>query len=236
MTKLYFGEIRSSSQHPARNRAVIKWQGLIAYNLAGFMAFSGYYQDIAFAEALNAGLNGGGAVADFGEIGARFAAGEDFVANRGGVFMAGVVVGDDHPIGEALGDFAHDRPFPGVAIAAAAENEPELGTFMRRHMRAQRREHVLQRVGLVCVIDEHGGILARHADKLHAPRHAGNFAERLGGFIFIRAGGENEAEGAERIPCLKFSDYRQMDFFRMAKQIEAQASALRGCGGGVDRV
>ena len=86
----------------------------------------------------------------------------------GGVLAARIVVGDDDAVGGLGGDAAHDRPLAGVAVAAGAEHDDELAG----RIGPQRLERLLQRVGLVRVIDEDRRAIAL----------AGEFEAALGAF------------------------------------------------------
>src|SRR5215218_2917826 len=81
--------------------------------------------------------------------------GEDLVDDRRRVLGARVVRRDDRLVGQARGDLAHLRALAAVAVAAAAEDAEQAAG----RQRARRREHVLQRVGRVRVVDEDGAVL-----------------------------------------------------------------------------
>ncbi len=68
-----------------------------------------------------------GAVAD---IGGGRNGGKDLGADIGGVLGAGVVVGDDHHVGQFPGDGAHFRALAGIAVAAAAEDQMQAALGM----------------------------------------------------------------------------------------------------------
>ena len=87
------------------------------------------------------------AIADLGGAGRR---GEDRGADRGGVFAARIVVGDDDAVGLGGGDGAHQGPLAAVAVAAGAEHhdEPAAGVG------PQRLERLGERIGLVRIVDE----------------------------------------------------------------------------------
>ena len=51
---------------------------------------------------------------------------ENFLADGGGIFAAGIVVGDDHIVGQRGRDLAHQRALALVAVAAAAEHHMQL--------------------------------------------------------------------------------------------------------------
>ena len=74
----------------------------------------------------------------------------DLGADRGGIFGARIVVGDDHHVGLVGGDPSHDRPLAAIAVAAAAEHADEPA----RGEGTQGIEHMRKRVGLVGVVDD----------------------------------------------------------------------------------
>jgi hypothetical protein len=76
---------------------------------------------------------------------------KDLVDDGAGVLAARVVGRDDWDIGELGGDPAHDRALLAVAVATAAEDADQAA----RCELARGREHVLERVGRVRVVDEH---------------------------------------------------------------------------------
>ena len=75
---------------------------------------------------------------------------DDLVDDRARVLAARVVGGDDRDVGEVARDPAHHRPLLAVAVAAAAEDADDApGVELARG-----REHVLERVGRVRVVDD----------------------------------------------------------------------------------
>ena len=84
--------------------------------------------------------------------------------------MSSVTIDD---VGAARRDRAHHRPLAGIAVAAAAEHDDEASG----HERAQRREGLFQRVGLVRVVDEDRRAVLL-ADPLEAARRALERLER----------------------------------------------------------
>ena len=91
-------------------------------DLTGLVALAGDDQKVAFLKHGASLGNGGAAVADIERAGRGGEnCGADFVRR----FAARIIVGDDHHIGETRRNLAHDRPFAGVAVAAAAEDHDE---------------------------------------------------------------------------------------------------------------
>ena len=73
----------------------------------------------------------------------------------------------DH-VGQPRRDLAHDRPLAAVAVAAAAEHHDDAAGGERPH----RSEHVLQRVGLVRIVDIDRRAVGGGADELEPARRA----------------------------------------------------------------
>ena len=112
---------------------------------------------------------------------------DDLRDDRLRVLRARVVGGDDGEVGQARGDLAHQRALVAVAVAAAAEHADAAAA--RRSSSARRAEDVLQRVGRVGVVDEHGERLAL-LDRLEAPgAPAPRRRERRGGVVRVRRRG-----------------------------------------------
>ena len=78
------------------------------------------------------------------------AAGQDGGADRGGIFAARIVVGDDHAIGLVGRDRAHQRPLALIAVAAGAEHHDQFALGVR----PQRVQRLGQRIRLVRVVDK----------------------------------------------------------------------------------
>src|SRR4051812_1948828 len=84
-------------------------------------------------------------------------AGEDLVEDRLGVLRARVVAGHDDLVGELRREAPHQGPLAPVAVAAGAEHHDHSSP---RCQLARGAQDVLQRVGRVRVVDEHGEALA----------------------------------------------------------------------------
>ena len=83
------------------------------------------------------------------------------------VLAPGVVIGEDHMVGQMLGDSPHEGPLASVPIAAATEDagQPAL------EVGAQVEQGLLQGVRGVSVIHHHQGAAAA-AETLQAAGHA----------------------------------------------------------------
>ncbi len=119
----------------------------VADDLAGFMTFAGDQENVTGAQIGDGAPDRLPPVAGF--TGAARGS-DDCGANCAGIFAAGIVVGDDHPVGFGGGDGAHQGPFAAIAIAAGAEyhDEPaaDVGPLSV--------ERFGERIGLVCIIDK----------------------------------------------------------------------------------
>ncbi len=93
----------------------------------------------------------------------------DLLQDQLTVFVAWIFVGDDHQVTVAARDLALQRPFFVVALPGRAEDadQPALG------QRPHHAHHLLERVGVVCIIDHDRKGLAQ-LDPLHAPVHTAN--------------------------------------------------------------
>src|ERR1041385_499922 len=124
-------------------------QNFAADDLAGFVALAGNQQHVTAFELADATADRLGAIADFSRaLGLR----EDGGTDGGGLLAARIVVGDDDPIGIFNGNTPHDRSFALVAVAAGAEYDNELALGIG----PQSVKRLLQRVGLVGIVDEDG--------------------------------------------------------------------------------
>ena len=92
----------------------------VADDLAGFMALAGNEQHISGPEAGDCGTDRFVAIADLDGAGRG---GDDCGADRGGVFAARIVVGDDDAVGLCGRDRPHQRTLAAVAVAAGAQHD-----------------------------------------------------------------------------------------------------------------
>ena len=129
------------------------------------MPLAGDHDDVPGLRDRNRALDRGGAIRL--DLDARPGAGQDLGDDRVGILAAWVVGCDDRDIGELGGDPAHDRPLPPVAVAAAAEHAHDA---VGRDL-ARRVQDVLERLGLVRVVDDDCERLAR-IDRLEPSRHS----------------------------------------------------------------
>src|SRR5262249_49327010 len=78
-----------------------------------------------------------------------------------GVLRARVVRGDDRHVGQGGSDLAHQRALAPIAVSTGADpTPPPPPALARARQLARRAQDVLQRVGSVGVVDQHGEILA----------------------------------------------------------------------------
>ena len=133
----------------ARNLGVVERQRLAADDLAALVALAGDApaRSPGRASAIAVAI-APRAVADLDGAGAR---GEDRAADRGRVFAARIVVGDDDAVGEHARRCA---PISGRLPGSRSPPQPNTTTSRPRRVRAQRREHRLERIGRVGVVDD----------------------------------------------------------------------------------
>ena len=149
--------------------------------------------------------------------------GEDLPADRRRVLTARVVVGNDDAIRQAAGDLAHDRPLAAVAVAAAAEHDPQPRLGVRR----DRLQDRLERARRVGVVDEDLAARRRARDPLHAPGHAFEPGQRLDRGLRGKPGCDRQAERGQCVGCLEGADQRQLDPVRPAQEVEHQGLPVR---------
>ena len=102
----------------------------------------------------------------------------DFVDDRLRRFAARVVAGQHHAVGKMHGDFAHQRAFAPVTVAAAAKDHRQRRATRLRHA-AQCAQRVFQRVRRMRVVDDEQGFVSS-ADLFQPPRWRHEFGETFG--------------------------------------------------------
>src|SRR5262249_30086784 len=121
---------------------------------------------------------------------------QDLVDDGVRPFRARIVRRDPHAIGEARRDLTHDRPLAAIAIAAAAAAEdaaePAAGQL------ACGRQHALERVGRMRVVDDDQERLAS-AHLLETPGHGADGAERPGDRRRLETEGQAHTDGSEEV-------------------------------------
>src|SRR5205823_884962 len=176
--------------------AVVEVDDAVADDLIGLVSLAGDNDDVGRGGAVDGVGDGVAAVLDRLDVRAGDA-GHDLLDDRLRILAAGVVAGDDDAVGHARGDLPHLRALPLVAVAAAAEDDPQ--PALRREV-AHGGEELLQRVGLVSVVDDDGGGVGRQrADILEAAAHRGQRANALLDGARVDADGDGRADGAEPV-------------------------------------
>jgi hypothetical protein len=138
-------------------------------------------------------------------------AGHDFVDDDRRILGPGVVGRHVGHVGSACGDVAHQGTFRPVAIAAAAEHRDEVTPGGDEV--AGRAECGIKRGRCVCVIDQHGEVLAG-IDPFHPPRNDGRLFEPGHDRIEFESGDQCRGCGGERIHDIERSDQRHADRYR----------------------
>src|SRR6185437_5060467 len=160
------------AQRFARDLAVVERERVVGELLALFVALAGDHDHVAFAGfADSAGDRLAPVRLDLGTVSAL----EDLGDDRFGLLAARIVGGDDRDVGELGRDPAHQRALAAVAVAAAAEDADHAAL----RQVARRAEDVLERIGRVGVVDEHGERLPL-VDRLEAPGYSAQFPDAVG--------------------------------------------------------
>ena len=107
------------------------------------------------------------------DLGAPVGAGEDLVDDLAGSSLRGLSEVTTHVVGEPRAASPHERPLAPVAVAAAAEDQPDPALGERPCL----AQDVLERVRCVGVVDEHGERL-RLVHRLEAAGDARRRARR----------------------------------------------------------
>ena len=196
-----------------RHRLVIaEMQNLVTNDLPGLVALAGDQQRVAGLQRRDAGLDRFRAIADI--VGA-FCFRQNGGADRGRIFAARIVVGDDDAVGILGRDRAHDRALARIAIAAGAEHHHQLAFGVR----PQRLQRLRQRIRLVGVIDEDRRAVM-FADTLQPSLGAFEMFQRREHLRRLAAGPDREPGGDQRILDLEFADQRQLDRVPAAAMFE----------------
>ena len=128
---------------------VIKWHGVIGKLLIIFVSFARDQHDVARLRHFNGAGDRFGAVDNrFVVVGTKtlFHFGDD----RGRIFLARIVGGDNRAVSMSIDHLSHERTFLPVAIAAATKDDNQTA----RLEFAQSFQYIEQSVGCMRVIDE----------------------------------------------------------------------------------
>ena len=140
---------RLSSMARRATARIIEGNFPVGEFLVGFMPLARDENDVAGARELNGFPDGFGPVGNFlVPVGSK--AGSHFGENLRRVFAAGVVGGEDGPVGGLLGGGGHERTLGAVAVAAASED----GDETIRLEFSERPQHIAQGVLGVRIIHE----------------------------------------------------------------------------------
>ncbi len=204
----------------ANDGGIVEGTHVAADDLSGLVTLAGNDQKIAGLQYFDATGNGAAPVTDLLSLGARR---ENFTANGGGVFVARIVVSDDHVIGQLGSDGAHFRPLGTIAIAAAAErhNQTPLG------MGTQGAQHMAEGIGGVGVIDKDLGAVAELGNELRAPQDAAQMSQRMDGRGLIGPGDDHQRQRGKRVFGLERPEERQQNFVSRAVERNLDGLAAR---------
>src|ERR1700730_16274831 len=96
----------------------------VAVNLIILVTLAGDQYHIARLRFLECRVDGVAPVVN-DACGARFDAAHDGASNGLRILGARIVVGDDDPVGQLVGNSAHDGTLAGVAVSSAPEHAPQ---------------------------------------------------------------------------------------------------------------
>ena len=188
------------------------------------MALARHQQRISGTKRIDTAQDRFGAVGDLGGLGTG---GEDGGADAGGIFRAGVVVGDKDDVGVFRRRLAHQRTFAAVAVAARAKHHHKAA----QHVRAQGAQGGDHGIGGVGVVDKDRGAVGAGGGQLHPAAHRGQAPQ--GGKHRLRIGvrGNRQPAGGQHVGGLKSADQRQARqmccaFPRKAQILAAGVKAL----------
>ena len=145
----------------AGDGAVVEVEHLVADGLGAFVTLAGDQHDVAGSRRTKGDLYGLPAIW-FDHNAATVVGGDPLqsgIDDRQRVLGAWVVGGDDDVIGQPRGHGTHQRPLLAIAITAAAEHHVHGRIAGHRTCRA---DGLLQPVGRVGVVDDHGERLTGH--------------------------------------------------------------------------
>jgi hypothetical protein len=161
-------------------------------------------------------------------------AANDRVGDRSRILSARVVAGDDHAIGKERRDTPHVRALSCVAIAAASEYADQLAAV--DDGRAQRGQHLFERVGRVRVIDDDER-RESPAEALHPAGRRGDVPERGERVVERDPAREQHAEDAEHVRRVERPGDLRADFAAAPRRVDRHADpGLRVADRGGDDV
>ena len=153
---------------------------------------------------------------------ARADAAADVVDDGLRALAARIVIGDDHLVGEACGNLAHDRSLAGVAIAAAAKHDPQPAATMC----AGGAQRLRERIGRVGEIDERMRTLAKG---LHASRRGGRARQRRGCSCERHLPGEQHRQHRQHVIGVEIPDERHLQSAASPARLDLQRQSRRAC-------
>jgi len=151
---------------------VVKGSHFAAHDLAGLVTLARDNEQVAWLQHVYTAGNGPTTVADVFRVRTSH---EDFTPYRGGIFVARVIIGDDHVVSQVSCYTTHFRALGPIAITTATEgnNEATLGVW------PQRRKNVTKRIWGVGVIHEDLRAIAEFGDELSPTQNAAQVTKRV---------------------------------------------------------
>ncbi len=119
--------------------------------------------------------------------------------DRGRIFAAGIVVGDDHMIGASCRGRAHQGPLATIPIAAGTDNRDDPA----QNVRTDRLERGFHRVGRMGVIDIDRGAILAGGGKLHPATDGREPRERMEDLVGIAPSANRQRRRDRHVRGLK---------------------------------
>ena len=130
-------------------------------------------------------------------------AGNNFVNDGGRVFVARVVAGDDHHVGELFGNAPHQRALAAIAVAAATKYAKQFSLCVL----AQCLQNFFERVRGVRVVHNYQR-LAGAAEAFHASGHRLRLRKARGGLGQWHAAYQQHRQHREQIGGIETPEQR----------------------------
>ena len=140
-------------------------------------------------------------------------------------FAARVVTGQHHAVGEARGDFAHQRAFAAVAVAAAAKDHRQRRATRLCHA-AQRAQRVFQRVRRMRVIDDQQRFILA-ADLFQPSRWRHEFGETFGNGFRLHPRVDQHGGHGEQIGNVVTAEQPGFDRGPSIRRAQPETQAMR---------
>ena len=166
-----------------------------------------------------------GTVGDHADIGCVGCAPRDVGENGLRILVARIVAGQDHDVGQACRNFAHQRALARIAVAAAAEDADQAPAAHHGRL-AQGHERLLQRIRRVRVVN-HYQRLPLPAESLHASGRESQPLQHGGCLVERHIRGQQCAEHGKEIGDVETAHHRRRDIAASLPRHGREAQAAR---------